>query len=171
MASTRSNAITAETAFVTLVRRFRMKHWLNLLVALGVTLTLAAAAQAHSSSHARSTGTLVALRKTALGTILVDARGRTLYLFEKDRKGVSTCKSACAKYWPPLVSAGATRAGSGVHASLLGLTRTRQVTYAGHPLYLFAGDTRAGQTTGEGLDDFGAEWYAVGAGGHTVERS
>jgi predicted lipoprotein with Yx(FWY)xxD motif len=148
---------------------------LALSLALGVVLTLVAAAQARDSSQSRSnTGTVVALKKTALGTILVDSRGRTLYLFEKDRGGVSRCDSACTKYWPPLTSHGAPRAGKGVHQSLLRVARSRngarQVTYAGHPLYRFVGDKRAGQTTGEGLDDFGAEWYAVAANGHTVEK-
>jgi predicted lipoprotein with Yx(FWY)xxD motif len=149
----------------------------RLLSALGIaaasTLLLAALAQAGGSSHSR-TGAVVALKKTALGTILVDARGRTLYLFEKDRNGASMCDSACATYWPPLTSQGAPRAGKGLQQSKLRLARsrggTRQVIYAGHPLYRFAGDTRAGQTAGEGLDNFGAEWYALAANGHKVER-
>jgi predicted lipoprotein with Yx(FWY)xxD motif len=145
-------------------------------IALASALLLMAAAHAASSSPSRTSPTRarVALRKTGLGTILVDARGRTLYLFEKDRNRVSTCNSACAKFWPRLTSHRTPRAGKGVHQSLLGLTRTpsgvRQVTYAGHPLYTFAGDKRAGQTSGEGLDNFGAEWYAVAATGHKVER-
>jgi predicted lipoprotein with Yx(FWY)xxD motif len=148
---------------------------LTLGLALGVVLTLVAAAQARDSSHSRSNaGTVVALRKTALGTILVDARGRTLYLFEKDRGGVSRCDSACATYWPPLASHGTPRAVKGVRQSLLRVARprngVRQVTYAGHPLYTFAGDKRAGQTTGEGLDNFGAEWYALAADGHKVDK-
>jgi predicted lipoprotein with Yx(FWY)xxD motif len=148
---------------------------LALSLALGLVLTLVAAAQARDSSHARSsTGAVVALRKTSLGTILVDARGRTLYLFEKDRNGVSVCDSSCTIYWPPLTSNGTPRAGKGVHQSFLRVARAgngvRQVTYAGHPLYRFVGDKRAGQTTGEALDDFGAEWYALAANGHKVEK-
>jgi predicted lipoprotein with Yx(FWY)xxD motif len=150
---------------------------LALAVALGTTLLLVAAAQAATTSQSRNrntTGTLVGLRKTALGTILVDARGRTLYLFEKDRTGVSMCTSACAKYWPPLTSHGTPRAGKGVKQSLLRLVRARdgarQVSYAGHPLYTFVADKRAGQTAGEGLDNFGAEWYAVATNGHKVEQ-
>jgi predicted lipoprotein with Yx(FWY)xxD motif len=146
-------------------------------IALSTALLLVAAAQASRSSHSRArstTGALVALRKTALGSILVDARGRTLYLFERDRDGVSMCGSACIKYWPPLASHGTLRAGRGVHQSLLRLTVSRngrrQVTYAGHPLYRFVGDKRAGQTAGEGLDNFGAEWYALGADGRKVDK-
>jgi predicted lipoprotein with Yx(FWY)xxD motif len=150
---------------------------LALAVALGSTLVVVGVAQATRSSHARTRapGALVTLRETTLGTVLVDARGRTLYLFEKDRNGVSMCISACTTYWPPLSSRATPRAGKGIHQSLLRLARSRngarQVTYAGHPLYTFVGDKRAGQTSGEGLDDFGAEWYALAANGHKVERS
>jgi predicted lipoprotein with Yx(FWY)xxD motif len=143
-------------------------------VALGTAFLLVAAAQGGSSSHSRARAH-VDLRKTALGTILVDGRGRTLYLFEKDRGGVSMCNSACTKYWPPLISHGAPRAGKGVHQSLLRLAvsnnGTRQVTYRGHPVYTFVGDQRTGQTAGEGLDNFGGEWYAVAPNGRKVERS
>jgi predicted lipoprotein with Yx(FWY)xxD motif len=155
------------------MKRLLSTRLLALGLAAGAALLLVAAG--HAGGSARSGGrTLVALRKTTLGTILVDARGRTLYLFEKDHNSVSMCKGACASYWPPLTSRGAPRAGKGVRQSLLLLARAgsgvRQVTYAGHPLYTFAGDKRAGQTAGEGLDNFGAEWYAVAANGHKIER-
>jgi predicted lipoprotein with Yx(FWY)xxD motif len=144
-------------------------------IALVAALLLMATAQAASSSAPRTgTSALVALRKTEIGSVLVDSRGRTLYLFEKDRNGVSMCNSACAKFWPRLTSHGIPRAGKGVHQSLLRLTRVRngvgQVAYAGHPLYTFVSDKRPGQTSGEGLDNFGAEWYAVGPNGHKVEH-
>jgi len=122
-----------------------------------------------------SKGALVALGKTGLGTVLVDARGRTLYLFEKDKRRRSGCYGGCAAYWPPLLSAAKPRPGKGVRASLLGVTRRtdgkRQVTYAGHPLYTFVGDTRAGQTTGEGLTDFGAGWYVLAPSGRAIKAS
>jgi predicted lipoprotein with Yx(FWY)xxD motif len=144
-------------------------------IALVAALILMAAAQAASSSAAGSSArALVALRKTGIGSVLVDSRGRTLYLFEKDRNGVSMCSSGCAKFWPRLTSHGSPRAGKGVRQSLLRLTSVRngvgQVAYAGHPLYTFVGDKQAGQTSGEGLDNFGAEWYAVGPNGHKVEQ-
>jgi predicted lipoprotein with Yx(FWY)xxD motif len=144
-------------------------------IALGALVGIAVLAAAAYGSTSSSKGALVALRKTALGPVLVDGRGRTLYLFEKDRKGTSACNSAaCVKYWPPLVSRATPRAGKGVHMSMLGVIRRkdgrRQVTYAGHPLYTFAGDKAAGQTSGEGQDAFGAEWYALAANGHSVER-
>jgi len=120
-----------------------------------------------------SKGALVALRTTALGKVLVDARGHTLYLFEKDQHGRSACYGACPTYWPPLLSPSKARAAKGVRASLLGLTKRtdgkRQVTYAGHPLYTFVNDKKAGQTTGEGMTVFGGTWDAVSASGHAVE--
>ena len=147
-------------------------------IAIGAAALVVPATQAGTSSSSglrAAAGALVALRTTALGTILVDAHGRTLYLFEKDRNGVSTCNTACVKYWPALTSHGAPLAGKGVRQSLLGLGRAasgvRQVTYAGHPLYTFVGDKRAGQTSGENLNTFGAEWYAVSASGAKVEQS
>ena len=143
---------------------------LALCVALGLTAAIVATAQARTPKSA-----VVSLRKTSLGTILVDPRGRTLYLFEKDSKGTSACTSACLSYWPAFTSRTVPRAGTGVKQSLLGLTKPqhglRQVTYAGHPLYTFVGDKQAGQTTGEGLNNFGAEWYALAASGRTVQLS
>ena len=144
--------------------------WLLVLGIVGATAVLIAAAQARTAS----TGALVALKKTALGSVLVDARGRTLYLFEKDRNGVSACNTACTKYWPVLTTRGTPRAGKGVRQSLLQVSAPRngrsQVIYAGHPLYTFVGDKRAGQTTGEGLTNFGGGWYVLTASGRKIEQ-
>jgi predicted lipoprotein with Yx(FWY)xxD motif len=155
-----------------------MKRILGLtLAATGAAMLIVTIALAGTSSrsHRQLAGVLVSVRKTALGSILVDARGRTLYLFEKDRNGLSMCSSACTVYWPPLTSHGAPRAGSGVHRKLLTLGKAhggiRQVLYAGHPLYTFVGDKRAGQTSGQGLTNFGAEWYAIAASGQKVDKS
>jgi predicted lipoprotein with Yx(FWY)xxD motif len=143
---------------------------LALCVALGLTAAIVATAQARTPKSA-----VVSLRKTSLGTIHVDPRGRTLYLFEKDRKGKSACTSACLSYWPAFTSRTVPRAGTGVRQSLLGLAKPqhglRQLTYAGHPLYRFVGDKRPGQTSGEGLSNFGADWYALSAGGRKVEQN
>jgi predicted lipoprotein with Yx(FWY)xxD motif len=143
---------------------------LTLCIALGLVAAIVATAQARAPKSA-----VVTLKKTSLGAILVDPRGRTLYLFEKDEKGVSACNSACLSYWPAFTSRTVPRAGAGVHQSLLGLAKPQhglqQVTYAGHPLYTFVGDKRSGQTTGEGLRNFGAEWYALAASGRKVDRS
>ena len=155
-----------------------MKRRLTLVIAaavLGADTLVAAAFGATStgSSQQSSKGALVALGKTSLGSVLVNAGGRTLYLFDKDKHGRSACYGACATYWPPLLSSAAPRPGRGVRASLLGVTKRtdgkRQVTYAGHPLYTLVGDKRATQATGEGLTDFGAAWDVVSATGRAVE--
>jgi predicted lipoprotein with Yx(FWY)xxD motif len=117
----------------------------------------------------------VAVRSTALGDVLVGANGHTLYLFEKDKGPKSTCFGACARQWPPLTSSGKPKGGSGVTASLLATTPRRggkaQVTYNGHPLYYFAQDSKTGDTKGQDLDAFGAEWYVLSPKGVKVERS
>jgi predicted lipoprotein with Yx(FWY)xxD motif len=120
-------------------------------------------------------GATVNLHKTKLGSILVNSKGHTLYLFKKDTNGKSSCSASCAKFWPPLLSRGKPTAGSGVKASLLGRTRrsngSLQVTYNKHPLYAYSLDTKAGQTKGEGVFAFGAKWYAVSAKGTAVVKT
>jgi predicted lipoprotein with Yx(FWY)xxD motif len=155
-----------------------MKNKLSIrLLAVGIALGAlgSAAAFVTPAFGGASKGAVVALRKTTLGAILVDARGRTLYLFEKDRGGMSACNSACLQYWPAFTSKVMPRAGTGVRQSLLRLTKQHtgswQVTYAGHPLYRFVGDKRSGQTSGEGLTNFGAGWYVLAANGKKVEET
>ena len=117
----------------------------------------------------------VAVASSGLGRILVDGRGRTLYLFEKDKHGKSACTGQCASFWPPLIASGKPLATAGAKASLLGTTKRAdgrlQVTYNHHPLYTFVKDTKKGQTNGEEVDAFGAEWYAISAAGAKVERA
>lgn len=148
-----------------------MKNALMIGVA-AVVLVLAGAAiaAARPAAHAAT----VATARTGLGTIIVDGRGRSLYLFEKDAHGRSACSGTCTVYWPPLLTTGKTTALAGAKASLLGSVRrsdgSRQVTYAGHPLYFFSGDAKRGQTNGEGLKDFGAGWYVVTPAGKKIDR-
>jgi len=128
-----------------------------------------APAQARTSTKAAT----VATRSSPFGRILVDGQGRTLYLFEKDPRGRSACAGACASYWPPLLVRGVPVAGLGARRSLLGVLRrsdgTRQVSYAGHPLYRFRPDTKPGLTTGQGSHDFGAGWYVISSAGAKIE--
>jgi len=141
-----------------------------LLAVAGITGFLLAGNPASGATGSKAT---VSLRATKIGKILVSSDGHTLYLFEKDKGGKSSCSGMCVHYWPPLISAAKPTAGPGVKAALLGRTKrsngTWQVTYNKHPLYWFSGDTAAGQVTGQGLDDFGAVWSAVSAKGATVE--
>jgi predicted lipoprotein with Yx(FWY)xxD motif len=108
------------------------------------------------------------------GRILVDGQGRTLYLFEKDKNGRSACYAQCAKFWPPVLISAKPTASAGAKASLLGTTRrtngTRQVTYAGHPLYRYLEDTKPGLTKGEGSKAFGAEWYVLSPSGKKIDN-
>jgi predicted lipoprotein with Yx(FWY)xxD motif len=129
-----------------------------LVAAAAVAATLAVIfllrpAETHA---ARATGATVSTAKTGLGRILVNSSGRTLYLFEKDRKGMSACTGQCASFWPPLMTKGKPRAIGGAKASLLGTTKRAngrlQVTYNHHPVYTFAEDTKKGQTKGEGIE-------------------
>ena len=108
----------------------------------------------------------------SLGAILVDSKARTVYLFEKDTGPKSTCSGACATEWPPVTTSGKPSAGPGVTAAMLGTTKrsdgTTQVTYNGHPLYLFEADQKPGDATGQHVDAFGAEWYVLSPAGNKV---
>jgi predicted lipoprotein with Yx(FWY)xxD motif len=150
----------------------RMVGALTLTMALGVIGFLAAGSVAGAATQTNAT---VSLRKTKLGPILVNSRGHTLYLFAKDRNGRSACSGSCARFWPPLLSRRKPTGDPGVKASLLGTTRrgngSVQVTYNRHPLYTYALDKRAGQTSGEGSINFGARWWAVSAKGTAVVKA
>jgi predicted lipoprotein with Yx(FWY)xxD motif len=121
-----------------------------------------------------SAAAVVTAKSSSLGTFLVDAKGQTLYLWDADHGSMSTCNGECATNWPPLTTKSAPKAGAGVKASLLGTTKradgTQEVTYAGHPLYTFAGDTAPGQTTGQGSAAFGAPWWVVTPAGKAIQN-
>jgi predicted lipoprotein with Yx(FWY)xxD motif len=144
-----------------------------LLLGIAGGALVAAVLMVGSAAAGRTAAAKVSTAKTPLGRILVDSRGRTLYLFEKDGK-TSMCSGQCASYWPPLTTTGKPLATSGVSAKLLGTIKRAggklQVTYAGHPLYTFAVDKAKGQTKGEGMSAFGAEWYVLGTNGSKIEK-
>ena len=114
---------------------------------------------------------MVNLASGALAAHLVDDKGMTLYLYTKDSPGTTTCYDKCASAWPPLLTSGASQAGGGVDASKFGTTTrtdgTTQVTYNGWPLYYFAKDKQAGDTTGEGV---GSVWYCISASGDAIKQ-
>jgi predicted lipoprotein with Yx(FWY)xxD motif len=128
------------------------------------------AAMAMSASHG-ARGTVDTATRGSFGAVLVTANGRTLYRYTKDAKRKSTCTGACLKFWPALLVPLKPTAGPGVKSSLLGTIRAaggrRQVTYAGYPLYTFAGDKKAGAVSGEG---YAGTWYLVSPTGALVKR-
>ncbi|MGH6657346.1 MAG: COG4315 family predicted lipoprotein [Actinocrinis sp.] len=107
------------------------------------------------------------------GTYLTDGNGHTLYLWSADTGTKSNCNGSCASAWPPLT--GTATAGTGATASELGTSArsdgTMQVTYNGHPLYYYSQDASAGQTSGQGSQQFGAPWWLVSAAGAAITAS
>jgi predicted lipoprotein with Yx(FWY)xxD motif len=135
----------------------------------GAGATAASSAPPKTASGQAAT---VGISNTGIGQILVNSQGRTLYLFKADQGTKSACTGACAAAWPPLLVKGAPTLGTGINAALVG-TATRpegatQLTYNGHPLYLFAQDQRAGETNGQGVSAFGAAWFALNSAGNQV---
>jgi predicted lipoprotein with Yx(FWY)xxD motif len=145
--------------------------------AVVVAAVAAAVVHAEAPTARQTTGaraTVVKVRATKVGKILVDANGRTLYMFARDRKGKSSCYGSCATFWPPELVKGKPRAAGGARAKLLATTRRkdgrRQVTYRRHPLYRFKLDTRAGQVNGQALNESGGRWYVLSPGGVVIKK-
>jgi predicted lipoprotein with Yx(FWY)xxD motif len=141
-----------------------------ILVSLVLTLTAAGAVAVAADAAGSAT---VHARHAKLGTYVVDGKGLSLYLFEKDKGRKSSCYGSCAKVWKPLTVKAKPTAGTGLKASLLSTTtRTggaKQVTYGGHPLYYYDDDHKAGQTEGQGVSAFGAKWYVVRPSGSKID--
>lgn len=137
---------------------------------------VAAVAGAHGTAAAARAGATVQVRSSALGKILVDSAGATLYEFTRDGRNQDSCvrQSGCEQIWPPLTVRGRPSAGSGVKGSLLGTINlpggAKQVTYAGRPLYLYAPDEKPGDTDYVGASSFGGTWNALGTGGQAVKK-
>jgi predicted lipoprotein with Yx(FWY)xxD motif len=136
----------------------------------GGTATTAPAAHRTVSKASATVGAAT----TGLGKILVDSKGRTLYLFKADKGTKSTCFGACAAAWPPLRANGKPTVGNGAKRSLVGSTARSdgrpQVTYNGHPLYLYAGDQKAGDANGQAINGFGAPWFVLTPGGTQISK-
>jgi predicted lipoprotein with Yx(FWY)xxD motif len=134
-----------------------------IVVALGVLAPNAAATPPRST---------VAVGKSVYGPVLFDGRGFALYAFTHDRPGQSTCRAACARAWPPYLQRGSLRAGAGAKRPLLGTLRradgSRQVTYAGRPLYYYVGDRTIGQILCQNVSEFGGLWLVVRPSGAPV---
>ena len=169
------------------LRKFRFygSTALGLAVALVVAACGSSSSSHHSSKHAASstptstnasaTSTAVKTVHSPLGTILVGPNGRTLYLWVADSMNKSNCSGACAKAWPPLTTTGKAAASGGAMSADLGTIArsggTKQVTYKGHPLYYFIGDTAAHQVKGQGSTSFGAKWWVVAPSGAAITKA
>jgi predicted lipoprotein with Yx(FWY)xxD motif len=164
----------------------RMPMPVKLAIPLGSALLATACSSAATSSpssapaagspaSASTTGTMISTQAGSAGAFLTTGSGRAVYLWAEDGMNMSACSGACATAWPPVPATGTLTATGGAKASDLGtITRsdgTKQVTYDGHPLYYFVGDSAAGQTNGQGSDNFGAKWWLVASSGAKITAS
>ncbi len=135
----------------------------------------AAATTSTSASSGGGAGTVDVADNPKLGQVLVDSQGNTVYMFEKDESDESYCNGSCAKAWPPVTTKGQPQAGSGVSASKLTTLKrddgSTQVVFDGHPLYTYVKDEDTEDAYGNGLDQFGAEWYGLHPNGQKSEAS
>lgn len=140
------------------------------LVSAASAAVVASAQRSLPAAHSSRAATMQ-LHHTNLGSILVSSSGRTLYEFTRDHANKNSCTpiSGCSAVWPSLKASGRPTAGSGIKASRLSTTSGHQVTYAGHPLYTYSGDSGPGKTSYVGVKMFGGTWYAINASGGTVK--
>ena len=144
-----------------------------LLVAVAVGSAVAASASTTTAAKAKPP--TLKLRKTGLGKIVVDSKGRTLYAFGHDKKDKSRCNGQCAGFWPPAGAPKHPTVGSGISKSKLKvITRSdgsKQLSYNGHPLYRYVGDGKPGDTNGENLTAFGGKWDVLSGSGKIVTKA
>jgi predicted lipoprotein with Yx(FWY)xxD motif len=149
--------------------RPRLRHQFGVVAAVGATFAVATACQSATNELNPSQEHLAVANNPALGQVLVDDEGRTIYLFDKDEAHESYCTGACASVWPPVTTKGMPTVSNGVDASKVTLIKRddglTQVAYAGHPLYYYQADTGRDDAYGQDKDQFGAEWYAITATG------
>src|SRR5437763_6715824 len=153
--------------------RFPLVAAVAVLAAAAIAVIVATSGASTTKPHAAvAAASAISIKQTSLGPTLVDANGRTLYLFEADRPNVSTLSAAGQAVWPPFTATTTPRALSGAVAGRIATVTqaggAAQVTYKGHPLYYYVGDHSPGQTSGQGLNQFGALWYVLGPGGNAV---
>lgn len=174
---------------VTILRGNSHRYQARLIaVALLATLGLIAAGCGGSSmsspksgvagaQHTASAAAVKTRKIKGLGAVLVNAKGRTLYVFANDQRSRVTCTGSCARFWPPLKwkSAGKPKAGGSARSKLLGTDMDpaggKVVTYDRWPLYMYSGDSAAGQANGQNLDLNGGKWYVISPKGKVVKHS
>lgn len=150
---------------------------IGLLAALAATVAIVAVGWQGSASsraaaqRAASTATVQTKKLKNLGVVLVNSKGRTLYMFVPDHRKKVTCKGSCAVIWPPLkVKKGQKpTAGGAARKKLLG-TYGRVVSYNGWPLYTYITDHKPGQATGQGVDNSGGLWYVLSPSGKVIKK-
>jgi predicted lipoprotein with Yx(FWY)xxD motif len=152
-----------------------MRTSLAVLAIAALVLPGAAVASTVRKAASSAKTVVISTRKLAgLGYVLVDGRGRTLYMFVPDKRKRVTCVRVCAAVWPPVkLAAGAKAVARGrVKAKLLGSDKNptggRVVTYAGWPLYTYVSDTRPGVATGQALNLNGGLWYVLAPSGKVI---
>lgn len=155
----------------------RTRLRIAVIAALAVAVAIAAAGSGSAAVQHTAKGATVQTRKIAgLGTVLVNSRGRTLYMFQPDKQKRVTCKGSCAVIWPPLkVKAGQKpTAGGAARKSLLGTDPNpgggRVVTYNRWPLYTYVTDTKPGQATGQAIKQSGGYWYVLSPAGKLIKK-
>lgn len=158
------------------MKPFRLASISVVVVAAGVAALIVAVSSGSAKVRpAVSAGSAISVKQTSLGKTLVDANGRTLYLFEADTPNHSNLSSAGFAVWPAFTSTGKPRAEGGTNAAHIstipGPNGQRQVTYFGRPLYYYVGDQKPGATTGQGLNEFGALWYVLSSRGAAITAS
>ena len=138
----------------------------------GSSTTASSSTQAAAPTTTGGAATIDVADNPKLGQVLVDSQGNTVYMFEKDESDESYCNGSCAKVWPPVTTNGQAKAGSGVSGKLTTLKRddgSTQVVFDGHPLYTYVKDTDTEDAYGNGLAQFGAEWYGLRPNGQKTE--
>jgi predicted lipoprotein with Yx(FWY)xxD motif len=142
-----------------------------LVAALSAGCGAEAAARPAPATPAAATGTVVKVVRSQFGRILADGRGQALYFFSREHGRASRCYGACARAWPPVPARGRPAAGRGARAGLIGTTLrrdgTRQLTYAGHPVYLYIGDS-PGRVLCHDVTEFGGVWRVIRGDGSVV---
>src|SRR5690349_12937169 len=167
-------ALTSTEEGATQMSRTRLPIFAIAIVVAAVVAVVVATSGATTKTNSPGVagGSAISLKRTSLGQTLVDANGRTLYLFQGDRRNVSTLSVAGQAVWPPFTATSKPKALNGTVGARIGTVAhaggNAQITYAGHPLYYYVGDRSSGQTRGQGLNQFGALWYAVAAGGSAI---
>jgi predicted lipoprotein with Yx(FWY)xxD motif len=154
----------------------RNRLWLPILLvgvlAIAALIATTAGGTKRSSRSAVPSSSAISVKQTSAGRALVDASGRTLYLFVGDRPNLSRLSAAGRAVWPPFTAATRPTASGGALSTEIGTiaapSGSSQITYNGHPLYYYVGDRSSGQTAGQGLNEFGAGWYVVSSAGAAI---